>query len=388
VALNAAGLLSAGVAAAQQEPALQPFAQMVRRLEDALNYVGQPLPLELHKKINEAVAMKDERQAVAELQKLLDPYVLAEVHINPESRVKVTPGQAKPELVENGARIFLVKVLNQAAVTAPLVVESPNSGPVFLRSQGEAEPKMELTQQDVNDRWADISVYNKPPMGERLLGLGVEYQILEIYSRDRGQRSAKIAFNVGQGTQDIGFRNDILVLFNIEPARPVTLRVRNEKGEPSFAGFTVRDLQGRLYPSPSKRLAPDFPFQQQVYRTDGEKLFLPPGYYTIEYWGGPEYFKRTKEVPLQGNGPEELSFQLQRWIDPGTYGWWSGDHHVHAAGCLHYKNPTEGVTPEDMLRQALGENLAVSAVLTWGPSWYHQKQYFKGEDDPLQDYPL
>jgi hypothetical protein len=382
VALNAAGLLFAGVAAAQQEPALQPFAQMVRRLEDALNYVGQPLPLEVHKKINDVVAMKDERQAVAELPKLLDPYVLAEVHINPESRVKVTPGQAKPELVENGTRIFLVKVMNQAAVTAPLEVESPNSGPVFLRSQGEAEPKMELTQQDVNDRWADISVYNKPPMGERLLGLGIEYQILEIYSRDRGQRSAKIAFNVGQGTQDIGFRNDILVLFNIEPARPVTLRVRNEKGEPSFAGFTVRDLQGRLYPSPSKRLAPDFPFQQQVYRTDGEKLFLPPGYYTIEYSGGPEYFKRTKEVPLAKEGPEELSFQLQRWIDPANYGWWSGDHHVHAAGCQHYKNPTEGVTPEDMLRQALGENLAVSAVLTWGPSWYYQKQYFSGKDHP------
>ena len=59
-----------------------------------------------------------------------------------------------------------------------------------------------------------------------------------------------------------------------------------------------------------------------------------------------------------------FDFQLQRWIDPSAYGWWSGDHHVHASGCAHYKNPTEGVQPEAMLRQALGENLNISSVLT------------------------
>ena len=41
----------------------------------------------------------------------------------------------------------------------------------------------------------------------------------------------------------------------------------------------------------------------------------------------------------------ELAFQLERWIDPAKYGWYSGDHHIHAAGCSHYKNPTEGVDP-------------------------------------------
>src|SRR3970282_2191860 len=122
------------------------------------------------------------------------------------------------------------------------------------------EPKMELTQQDVKERWADISIYNEPPMAQRLLGLGIEYQILQVYSRDRGQRSAKIAFNVGQGTQDIGFRNDMLVLFNISPAREVTLRVKDENGEPTIASFLIKDRQQRIYPNPSKRLEPDFPF--------------------------------------------------------------------------------------------------------------------------------
>jgi hypothetical protein len=74
---------------------------------------------------------------------------------------------------------------------------------------------------------------------------------------------------------------------------------------------------------------------------------------------------------------------MQRWINPAKYGWYSGDHHVHAAGCSHYQNPTEGVRPEDMVRQIQGEKLNVGAVLTWGPCYYYQKQFFTGEDNPL-----
>jgi hypothetical protein len=375
--------VAAILASAQSQVPLQPLAQQVRRLEDALNYLGQPLAPETHDALNQAMALSNETAAVARIQELLDPLVLAEIEINAESRVKVTQGAAKPELVEGGTRLFLVKVNNLAAVTAPLVVESPNSGPVYLQSRGEHAPALELTMADVQSRWGSFEIFTKPPMRPRLTGLAVEYAVMEAYSRDAGQRSALLAFNVGQGTQDIGFRNDIMVLFTAAPARDITLRVKNENGERTMASFVVRDRQGRLYPNPAKRLEPDFPFQPQVYRYDGERLRLPDGYYTIQYSGGPEYYTRTKELPVSENGPRELEFQLQRWIDPSKYGWWSGDHHVHAAGCAHYKNPTEGVEPEAMMRQALGENLNISSVLTWGPSWYHQKKYFSGTDHQL-----
>ena len=78
-----------------------------------------------------------------------------------------------------------------------------------------------------------------------------------------------------------------------------------------------------------------------------------------------------------------LSFQLDRWIDPAEFGWYSGDSHVHAAGCSHYQNPAEGVLPKDMMRQIQGEKLNIGAVLTWGPDYYYQKQFFSGHDDPL-----
>jgi len=372
-----------GIGLYGQTVALQPFAQQVRRLEDALSYLGQPLPHAVHEKINRAMALDDEVVAVRTIREALEPYVLAVVNINPESRVKVTQGFAKAELVQNGARLFLVRVENEAGVTAKLTVTSPNSGPTSIKSRGEAEPKMELTAQTVKERWADISIHDQSPMPQRLSGLAVEYAILAVYSRDAGQRSANLAFNVGQGSQDIGFRNDMLVLFNAQPARAVKLRVRNEKDVPAFASFLIKDRQGRLYPNPSKRLAPDFPFQPQIYRTEGEQFQLPDGYYTAEYSGGPEYLTKTREFEVTAQAPGELSFQLERWIDPSQSGWWSGDHHVHAAGCSHYKNPTEGVLPQDMMRQLLGENLNIGSVLTWGPSWYHQKQFFTSEDSAL-----
>ncbi len=366
---------------AQGEIPLQPLARQVRQIEDALNFLGQPLPAEVHRQINKAIGMEDEQRAVSRLQEILDPYVLAVVDINPESRVKVRQGAAKPVLVEQGTRLFLVKVLNQAGVTAPLIVESPNSGPKSIKSESEPEPEMKLTLREAKERWADLAIYNKPPMAERLSGLGLEYQVLQAYSHDRGQRSAKISFHVGQGSQDIGFRNEVLVLFNIQPSHAITLRVKDENGNPTIASFIIKDRAGRLYPNLSKRLAPDFPFQPQVYRADSETVRLPAGDYTMEYSAGPEYFTRTKELRIDKSGPAELSFQLQRWIDPSKYGWWSGDHHIHAAGCSHYKNPTEGVEPKDMMRQVLGESLNIGAVLTWGPSWYYQKQFFSATDD-------
>jgi len=46
-------------------------------------------------------------------------------------------------------------------------------------------------------------------------------------------------------------------------------------------------------------------------------------------------------------------------------------------------NPTEGVEPKDMMRQILGEHINIASVLTWGPDYYYQKQFFSGKDHPL-----
>lgn len=371
------------LAAAQTRVPLQPFTQEVRQVETTLAYLGEPLRPDDQNAINALMAKTDEAEAVSRIGQILDEYALAMVDINAESRVKVSPGAAKRELVEAGTRVFLVKVTNLAGVTARLQVKSPNALPVYIQSDGSAEPQKKISPADIRDRWMSLDLYDKDPMSERLSGLPLEYRILEIYSRDRGQHSAEMSFDVGQGTQDIGFRNQMVVLFNVLPAMPLELRVRDGNGAPAVAAFTIRDQSGRLYPSPSKRLAPDFFFQPQIYRANGEKILLPEGTYTITCSMGPEYLPQTKQFRVTDAGANQVSFAMQRWINPAKYGWYSGDHHVHAAGCSHYQNPTEGVRPEDMVRQIQGENLNVGAVLTWGPCYYYQKQFFTGKDNPL-----
>ncbi|HEY6546914.1 MAG TPA: CehA/McbA family metallohydrolase, partial [Vicinamibacteria bacterium] len=93
------------------------------------------------------------------------------------------------------------------------------------------------------------------------------------------------------------------------------------------------------------------------------------------------YLAGRAELIVSNQGPAELEVRLQRWIDLAKLGWYSGDHHIHAAGCSHYQDPTRGVRPDVMMRQILGEALNVAAVLTWGPCYYYQKQFFSGRDD-------
>ncbi len=361
----------------------QPLAAQVRRLVEALELQGQPLAISTKAKLDEALGKAEASEQVRAIQEVLDPLCLVGVTVNPESRVKAEPGSARAELVQDGWRVFLIKVHNEAGVTAELKVSSPNARPVYRSSTGASKPSPGLSPAEVADRWMEVASVVDRPMNRALSGLGLEYRLVRIYSRDAGPREAKLRFDVGQGTQDLGFRGDLDVLFACEPAVPVTLDVRDVDGRPTTASFQIRDAFGRVYPSSSRRLAPDFWFHPQVYRHSGESVGLAPGRYTVEVTRGPEYEvqKRTIEVPMGAAHRE--SFTLKRWINLAKLGWFSGDHHIHAAGCGHYERPTEGVKPEDMMRHILGEDLDVGCVLSWGPCWYAQKSFFEAKDHPL-----
>ena len=232
----------------------------------------------------------------------------------------------------------------------------------------------------------DLEVFSGRPMAPALSGALLEYQILQIYSRDAGQRSAVVEFSVGQGTQDLGFRSDLMTSFKCAKSTPVAFEILDEHGKPTTASLEIRDMLGRVYPAQTKRLAPDFSFHPQVYRESGESVTLPAGKFKIQCARGPEYHAQTQEVTVTGQ-TQTVRFELKRWIDPASFGWWSGDHHIHAAGCAHYNNPTEGVHAPDMMRHCLGEDLKVGANLTWGPCFDYQKQFFTGKDDSVSQYP-
>lgn len=349
----------------------QPFAAQIKRLLEACDYIGSPVSDGDRRGLEEALQRGDSAKA----QQILDERCLFGVHINPEMRVKVQQGPARPELLEQGWRDFLVKVHNESGTTARLKVESPN-----------AQRLHNSPESDVSHRWLDAALFDRAPLRETLSGLNLEYRIVQLYSRDAGQREAKISFSCGQGTQDIGYRNEVDILFTAQAVRPVLFRVRDENNQPTIAAFVIRDAQGRIYPPQSKRLAPDFSFHPQVYRADGEAVRLPPGTYQIELSRGPESLVKKETLKVDGQ-TTEAAFQTARWIDPSRQGWWSGDHHIHAAGCAHYTKPSEGVHAPDMFRHCMGEDLKVGANLTWGPCFDYQKQFFCGTVDKVSQFP-
>src|SRR5579859_6080689 len=129
----------------------QPLAAQVLRLIEALQVVGEPLPANEASELQQlAAATSGKPAAVAQMQKILDRHCLVGVNINPESRVKAQEGPAKPELIEQGWRSFLVKVQNDAGITPVLAVESPNAG----RLAGTNEFQ-------VLRRFLDVQMYDK-----------------------------------------------------------------------------------------------------------------------------------------------------------------------------------------------------------------------------------
>jgi hypothetical protein len=369
----------------------QPFIAQVKRLIEASEYLGSPFSAADRRGLDDAMQQSD-AAACEKIQALLDAHCLFGVTINPENRVKVAPGPARPELVEQGWRQFLVKVQNDSGSSAPLTAVSPNavslfdSGSANTASDKEYRKRGDTSPRHAADLWLDLQTFDKQPLKPALSGLKLEYRIVQLFSRDAGRREAKFSFNIGQGTQDIGFRNEADILFNCQPARDVTFRVMDENNQPTTASFLIRDQGLRVYPSQAKRLAPDFAFHPQVYRGDGEKIKLPDGIYNIEFMRGPESIPTKQTVTVDRN-TSRIEFKVERWIDPSKLGWWSGDHHIHAAGCAHYVNPTEGVHALDMIRHCLGEDLKVGCNLTWGPCFDYQKQFFTGKDDKVSNYP-
>jgi len=373
--------------AAEVEP--QPFLAATQRLLETTSFLGTPFTSDEVATLKAAIAAND-AAAAQKAQTVLDTHALFHVTITPEQRVKVTTGAAKPVLDESGWRQYLVRVDNEAGVTAKLAASSPQSKIVYVPGSPPVAPHAQPKDPGppaLSARWLDMQMFEAAPMQPTLSGLGVEYRIIQLYSRDAGKRDATFSFDTGQGTQDLGFRNETSVLFECQPAREVKLAITDENGQPCIAELLIKDQADRVYPSQIKRHAPDFFFHPQIYRGNGETLKLPDGQYSIVFRRGPESLPESRQVAISGENAT-LKFQVKRWIDPSKLGWWSGDHHIHAAGCAHYSVPTQGVHAPDMARHCQGEDLKIGANLTWGPCFDYQKQFFTGTDDKESRFPF
>ncbi|MCP3693373.1 MAG: hypothetical protein GY917_14330, partial [Planctomycetaceae bacterium] len=177
----------------------QPLKSQARRVAAALSHLGHPLTAAEQSALTNALENTNDQESVAAIQATLDRRTLIGVHINPESRVKVTRGAAPAILMEQGWSVFLVKVHNEAGVTSPLRCSSVNAKPLQKRSRGASEPKPTITAKDIPDRWLDLIMFEQKPLTKTLSGLELDYRIIQIYSRDAGKREGLFLFDVGQG---------------------------------------------------------------------------------------------------------------------------------------------------------------------------------------------
>lgn len=125
------------------------------------------------------------------------PPILITVSISPESRVKAASEDIVMELQTGIWKDFLIDIDNAAGITAPLKIES--------------EQLMQNTDDTARDRWLQFEL---EPNGV-LTGKRNERRTFRLRSRDSGIRTAILNFNAGQGTQDLGFRSDVLVTFKV-----------------------------------------------------------------------------------------------------------------------------------------------------------------------------
>ncbi len=129
----------------------------------------------------------------------LDRSVFLRVIISPESRVRVLEGNLVPGLVQHAWVDAPISIENQAGVTSSIRLESEQ----FVDDRL-GESRM---------RWLRVELVPDTP----LTGASWEYRKLRIWSRDQGVRAAAISVNVGQGTQDLGFRGELAQTFLVSP---------------------------------------------------------------------------------------------------------------------------------------------------------------------------
>ncbi len=360
----------------------QPLAAQVRRLQRALKNIGQPLPRRLSSELDVAVLNHD----AVEIQKLIDSLIMAEVTIADDGSIAARKGLGKATLRQNQHTALLIKIVNRAGLRKKITVSSPNHGAVYggaslfsLRRQQQTDLGNDPNEGDLPNRFLDVSFYRQPPMLDLMSGLTVEYAVLLIYCQRQGVVETHLNFEIpNQAFAEVPGPGEPFQ-FQVSPAAKVMIQVVDptQFALHPIARVEIRDFEGRIHPLPPKRLAPDLFFQPHIYRRDGESIYLSSGEYTVRYCRGPEYRMFEKKMVVHSAKDNILSLELKRWVRPMEFGFLSGDHHIHAAGCSHYTSPTQGISPADMYRQVSGEGLNVGCVLTWGPCFDFQRRYFK-----------
>lgn len=171
--------------------------------DDLLLAIGQLLPHPDSGAIEPRLAAAD---SFAALATAVEPLVVLRVDVNPESRVKLSAVGPLPDLVVDRTHRFLLEVRNDARIRAPLRVVATD------RSTNPSRPA----------RFCEVGLVDGVASSSFLSGAEREWKIVEIRVLEVGRREVHLEADVGQGTQDLGFRAAADLLLKGVPARRVS----------------------------------------------------------------------------------------------------------------------------------------------------------------------
>ncbi len=142
-------------------------------------------------------------ESSASLAAAVEPLVVLRVDVNPESRVKLAAASPLPELVVDRTYRVLLEVRNHARIRAPLRIVATD------RSVNRPRPAL----------FCAVGLVDGMASSSFLSGAELEWKIVEIRLLEEGRREVHLEADVGQGTQDLGFRAAADLLLKGVPAR-------------------------------------------------------------------------------------------------------------------------------------------------------------------------
>jgi len=279
--------------------------------------------------------------------------------------VKVRVGPQGPQIVSqpDDLRLGVDEILN-----LPLLVKRESAEPVDLKvitSIGdEGGPTDRFTLEDE-----------------------LTFASLNLRPTSTGERTVSLRFFVGMNLSDAGSppesTRQAAASFSAEVVEWGWLDLATvENGEPAAARVSLHGSDGLGYAPGEGTLsritwtAGDYSYYSQ----GRHRIRIPVGRAELEVVRGLEYKPIRREVEIRANETTELTVALERYVDMGAAGWWSGDVHIHT----NY-NDHEFLTPEDVRTQALGEDLNVAHLMVANSSGaqIHDEQYFEGRPHRL-----
>ena len=258
---------------------------------------------------------------------------------------------------------------------------SPNAVPIYRQSTIERRAEEVDRPRPDHPALDGLAMFGDRPLKRALSGLGLEYRSSRSIVATPADARPRSASTSARGRRTWGSAATSTSSSPCEPAVTVVLDVRDEDGRPTMASFIFRDAWAGFILRPA---AGSHPTSSSTPRSTAKRRDGSPAAGKVSgrvHAAGPSTTSDRDDHGAQAKHPSR-DLHAGAVDSPGRLNWFSGDHHVHAAGCAHYESPTEGVKPEDMMAAHTGRGPRRRLRSFVGPVLVRPEAVLRGQGPP------